>query len=103
MEHDLEKAVNMKLILYSFEQLSRLKINFHKSEIFYFGKAVDDKEHYKQISGCTAGALPFRYLGMSIHYRKPLNKEWNPVENRFEKNLGCWQGKFFSHTKIGLY
>jgi hypothetical protein len=36
MEHDLEKA---KLILAAFEQLSGLKINFHKSELFCFGEA----------------------------------------------------------------
>jgi hypothetical protein len=30
MDHDLEKARNMKLILSTFEQLSGLKINFHK-------------------------------------------------------------------------
>ena len=30
-EHDLEKAVNMKLILFIFEQRYGLKINFHKS------------------------------------------------------------------------
>ena len=41
MEHDLEKAMNMKLILCIFEQLSGPKINFHKSEIFCFGKAKD--------------------------------------------------------------
>ena len=38
LEHALEKAVNMKLILAIFEQLSGLKINFRKSEIFCFGK-----------------------------------------------------------------
>jgi hypothetical protein len=31
--------VNMKLILCTFEQLSGLKIDFHKSEIYCFGKA----------------------------------------------------------------
>jgi hypothetical protein len=35
MDHDLAKAVNIKLILAFFEQLSGLKINFHKS-IFVF-------------------------------------------------------------------
>jgi hypothetical protein len=35
MEHDTAKAVNMKLILCIFEQLLGLKINFHKSEIFF--------------------------------------------------------------------
>jgi hypothetical protein len=39
MEHDLEKAQNLKLILSAFELLSGLKINFHKSELFCFGEA----------------------------------------------------------------
>jgi hypothetical protein len=34
----VEKALNMKLILCFFIQLSGLKINFHKSEIFILGK-----------------------------------------------------------------
>jgi len=33
-DHDLEQAKNLKLLLVAFEQLSGLKINFHKSEIF---------------------------------------------------------------------
>jgi hypothetical protein len=37
MEHNIDKTKNMKLLLSAFEQLSGLKINFHKSEIFYFG------------------------------------------------------------------
>jgi hypothetical protein len=39
MDHDLEKARNLKLILVVFEQLLGLKINFHKSELFCFGDA----------------------------------------------------------------
>ena len=42
LSHDLAKPTNLKLLLCLFEQLSGLKINFHKSEIFCFGKA---KEH----------------------------------------------------------
>jgi hypothetical protein len=38
MEHDLEKVVNMKLILCIFEQISSLKINFHKSKIYVLEK-----------------------------------------------------------------
>ena len=41
MEHDFEQARNMKLLLYAFEQASSLKINFHKSEVYYFGDAQD--------------------------------------------------------------
>jgi hypothetical protein len=33
MDHNFEQAKNMNLLLSAFEQLSSLKINFHKSEI----------------------------------------------------------------------
>jgi hypothetical protein len=39
MEHDLEQAVNLKLLLCAFENLSGLKINFHKSVLFCYGEA----------------------------------------------------------------
>jgi hypothetical protein len=46
LEHDLDKARNMNLILIAFEQVSGLKINFHKSELFCFGEARDTSEQY---------------------------------------------------------
>ena len=48
MEHDLEKARNLKLLLYAFEQLSGLKINFHKSELYCFGKAREFEQEYTE-------------------------------------------------------
>jgi hypothetical protein len=97
MEHDLVKTVNMKLILAIFEQLSDLKINFHKSELYYFGKAKDVGNDYRTIFGFEIGSFPFIYLGIPIHYRKLLNKEWKPVEDRFEKKLATWLGKLLSY------
>jgi uncharacterized protein YhhL (DUF1145 family) len=49
MEHDFEKTVNMKLILRFFEELSGLKINFHKSEIFCFRKSKEEEQQYKSL------------------------------------------------------
>jgi hypothetical protein len=40
IEHNFDQANNMKQLLSAFEYLSDLKINFHKSEIFYFGKPM---------------------------------------------------------------
>jgi hypothetical protein len=67
MDHDLEKAHNLKLILVAFEQLSGLKINFHKSELFCFGDAQDDTALYTELFGCGQGQFPIRYLGIPIH------------------------------------
>jgi hypothetical protein len=97
MEHDLAKAVNMKLILSFFEQLSGLKINFHKRKICCFGKAKDEEDNNRNIFGCEVGSLPFKYLGIPIHYRKLLNKELKPVEDRFEQKLASWLGKLLSY------
>ena len=41
MDHDLDEARNLKLLLCAFEELSGLKINFHKSELFCFGDAAE--------------------------------------------------------------
>ena len=73
MDHDLDKARNLKLILCAFEQLSGLKINFHKSEIFCFGDAKEHEQAYSDLFGCKAGAYPFRYLGIPMHFRKLRN------------------------------
>jgi hypothetical protein len=68
MEHDLEKAKNLKLILLAFEQLSGLKINFHKSELYCFGEAKDQAREYAELFGCNQGEFPIRYFGIPIHF-----------------------------------
>jgi hypothetical protein len=87
----------MKLILYLFEQLSGLKINFHKSEVYCFGSAKEIEQDYMELFGCQTGYLPFKYLGIPINYRRLRNGEWKPVEDRFESKLGNWIGKLLSY------
>ncbi|WVZ84242.1 hypothetical protein U9M48_031294 [Paspalum notatum var. saurae] len=80
MDHDLEMACNMKLILCAFEQLSGLKINFNKSEIYCFGDAQNHLDQYMEIFGCKVGEFPFNYLGIPIHFKKLRNADWNNLE-----------------------
>ena len=87
MSHDLEKALNMKLVFCIFEQLSGLTINFHKSEIFYFGRDKELEEKYRLLFGCESRKFPFKYLGIPIHFCKLKNGEWKPVEDQFERKL----------------
>jgi hypothetical protein len=87
----------MKLIICIFEELSGLKINFHKSEIFCFGDAKNMEADYWILFGCEIGSLPFRYLGIPIHFRKLKNGEWKPIEDRFEVKLSSWIGKLLSY------
>ena len=62
LDHDLKQTKNMKLLLCAFEQLSGLKINFHKSEIFCYGAAKEMEDEYTTLFSCNAGEYPFRYM-----------------------------------------
>ena len=92
MENDLEKACNLKLLLCAFEQLSGLKINFHKTEIFYFSEAKESIARYTELFGCSQG---------EFHFRKLSNADWKEVEEHFEKCLNSCKGKHLS-TSGGL-
>jgi hypothetical protein len=59
MEHNIDQAWNIKLLLSSFDQMSSLKINFYKSEIFCFGQAKEEERQYKQLLGCQIWSYLF--------------------------------------------
>jgi hypothetical protein len=86
----------MKLLLCAFEQLSGLKINFHKSEIFYFGEAQESIDQYTKLFSCNLGNFLLKYLGIPIHYRELSNTHWKRAEQRFEKRFSSWKGKYLS-------
>lgn len=96
MEHGLEQAKHMKIFLRDFEQLSGLKINFHKSEMFCYGEAKNCSDQYSHIFGCGMGH-PFRYLGIPMSHRKLNNKDWKVMEERFQKKLSGWKRKLPSY------
>ena len=96
MDHDLVKAENIKPLLLAFEQVSGQKINYHKSEVFYFGQARDEEPHYIDLFGCKIGEFPFKYLGVPMHVRNLNNGDWKIIEDKFEKKLSSWKRKLMS-------
>jgi hypothetical protein len=51
MDHNIDQARNKKLLLNPFEQLSGLKINFHKNKIICFEQAKGYELEYEQMFG----------------------------------------------------
>jgi hypothetical protein len=66
LDEGLENARNLKFMLCLFEQMSGLKINFIKSEVYCFGGCKNVVESYEEIFTCKSGDLPLRYLGVPI-------------------------------------
>jgi hypothetical protein len=96
LEHNIDQARNIKLLLSAFEQMVGLKINFYKNEIFCFGQAKGVEHQYEQLFGCQIGSYPFRYLGIPMYYRKLSNKDWEQIEERIEKKLSSCKEKYLS-------
>jgi hypothetical protein len=66
IEGDVNSVVNMKFILYCFEWLSGLKINYHKSEAIFFGMEEEEQVRIANMLNCKVGSLPMRYLGIPL-------------------------------------
>jgi hypothetical protein len=56
---------NLKLIMYCFEWLTGLRINYHKSEVFVIG-VPQGEERLANMLNCVLGELPLKYLGIPI-------------------------------------
>jgi hypothetical protein len=72
MDHDIEQAKNLKLLLCVFDQ-------------------------YTELFGCGMGKHPFKYLGIPMHYKKLNNADWKVVEEKIKKRLSCWKAKMLSY------
>jgi hypothetical protein len=96
MDHDIEKAKNLKLILPSFEQLSRLKITSIKVNVSALERPKKMSLIMLKKFGCEQGHFRIMYLSIPIQYRRHTNAKWKHTEERLEKQLSSWKGKLLS-------
>jgi hypothetical protein len=57
---------NLKFLLYCFEWMSGLCINYHKSEVVTFGVDEDSKTMIANALNCNKGGLPMKYLDFPL-------------------------------------
>lgn len=85
IEDGIDKAVNLKLLLYLFELMSGLKISFIKSEVLCVGGDDSVLQKYVDLFGCQIGHFPMKYLGVSVSYSSLGNSDWEYVSIRYLK------------------
>jgi hypothetical protein len=77
----MEYASNLKYVLILFELMSGLKINFHKSEIFCFGNAIEKSDFYSKILPTPLENYPLviRFIKSpnGPKWKKILKKTWD--------------------------
>jgi len=66
LKHNLKGARNVKLLLYMYELMAGLKINFYKSEVLIINDNNNWASVYAEIFNCQTGIFPIKYLGVPI-------------------------------------
>jgi hypothetical protein len=93
---DKKSIANLKYLLYCFEWMSGLKINYHKSEVLCFGVDDDTETEIANILNCANGKMPMRYLGFPISDRKLRMEAFGGMVDKMRKKLQPWKGKHLS-------
>ena len=92
IEDDVDEAVNLKLLLYMFEMMSGLKVNFQKSEILTMGGDESVVNKYAEIFDCEVGSFPLKYLGMPVSYANLKTSDWEFIVSKYLKRFESWIG-----------
>ena len=92
----MDIARNMKLLLYIYELMSGLKINFTKSEVIMINVDHNLASQYADLFNCQSGHFPIKYLRVPVSASRLHMKDWLTLKERNEKKLAVWKGKSLS-------
>lgn len=92
LKHDVEGARNMKLLLYLYELMVGLKINFSKSEVITINDEEGWDRRYAKLFNCQVGTFPIKYLGVPVSPNRLHVCDWIPLTSKNEKKLDVWKG-----------
>ncbi|XP_020243333.1 uncharacterized protein LOC109821565 [Asparagus officinalis] len=81
----------LKTILYLFEDMSGLSINYSKSSIIYFGKMHLKAQTLASSLDCKVDHLPIKYLGLPLKYGKLSKSDWQPLMDNLYRKLATWK------------
>ena len=96
LQDDLENAQNMKLLLYLYEGMSGLKINFGKSEVIMVDQDLEKSITFSEMFNCDVGKWPIKYLGVPVSGSRLRVADWLPLVEKINKRLDGWKGASLS-------
>jgi len=88
----LIEAKEFKNILDSYDKASNQKINYEKTNIFFFNTPVDRSESIARVFQYQISTFPAIYLGMPLFFGRIQKELWNGVMKRFDNKLSRWKG-----------
>lgn len=86
----------LKFLLFCFEDMSGMKINYQKSEVYVLGVDKEEELRFADMLNCKVGEMPFVYLGLPMGADKLKKKDLTPGMQRAEKKLESWHSGHLS-------
>jgi hypothetical protein len=90
--------VNLKGILLWFEQISGMRVNFHKSEIIPMNLSDVEAHDLSHFFSCPLGEFPIKYLGIPLHFDNLRREDIQPLVDKMLKKIAGWRGKLLSYA-----
>ena len=87
----------LRAILVLFENMSGLKVNYHKSMVVGINIAKSWLQEAASILSCKIGKIPFMFLGLPIGGDARRLKFWDPVIERLKSRLSEWKCRNLSY------
>lgn len=92
----LEEVQTVKSLLCEFEEISGLKINYHKSILCGVGITDSNLQLFAEAFNCHSQKLPVKYLGMPLGANPKLKSTWKPVIDKVRSRLASWKRRYIS-------
>lgn len=70
-----------------YEQLSRMKVNFHKSELLHMNLDESEVQRFANIFACPIGSFPLKYLGVPLHFDNLSRDDIQPLVDKIMKRV----------------
>jgi hypothetical protein len=87
---------NLKHTIMWFEQISGMRVNFHKSEVIVLNVDEIETSRIANIFSCPIGSFPLKYLGVTLHFDKLSREELQPLVDKLLHRIAGWRGKLLS-------
>ena len=97
LDNNINMALNLKWMLTCFEQMSGMRINYHKSDLIPINISEGQANLFAQVFCCKLGTFPFKYLGVPLHHSKLRREDIQPVIDKILKGIAGWRGKLLSY------
>jgi hypothetical protein len=86
------------MVVACFEQMSGMRINFHKCDLISIKVEEQDAQMFSQSLCCKLGQFPLKYLGVPLHYMKLRNEDIQPIVEKLLKKASGWRGILLNHA-----